>query len=63
MRGALDGLERWGFILQGRFCAEAGEVEWCERRLLARIYRYTLKRLHSDIETVSPADFMRFLSH
>jgi ATP-dependent Lhr-like helicase len=36
-------------------------VEWCERRLLARIHRYTLNRLRAEIEPVSPADFMRFL--
>ena len=31
----------------------AGE-EWCERRLLARIHRYTLDRLRREIEPVSP---------
>ncbi|HVR10197.1 MAG TPA: DEAD/DEAH box helicase [Thermoanaerobaculia bacterium] len=35
--------------------------EWCERRLLARIHRYTLERLRREIEPVSQADFMRFL--
>jgi ATP-dependent Lhr-like helicase len=39
----------------------AGEIEWCERRLLARIHRYTLERLRREIEPVSQADFMRFL--
>jgi ATP-dependent Lhr-like helicase len=34
---------------------------WCDRRLLARIHRYTLHRLRAEIEPVSPADFMRFL--
>jgi ATP-dependent helicase Lhr and Lhr-like helicase len=37
------------------------DVEWCDRRLLARIHRYTLTRLRAEIEPVSPADFMRFL--
>lgn len=37
------------------------EREWCDRRLLARIHRYTLNRLRAEIEPVSPADFMRFL--
>src|SRR6202521_4962276 len=37
------------------------ETEWCERRLLARIHRYTLERLRREIEPVSQADFMRFL--
>ena len=36
-------------------------VEWCDRRLLARIHRYTLNRLRAEIEPVSPADLMRFL--
>jgi ATP-dependent helicase Lhr and Lhr-like helicase len=45
---------------------EAGEdarapIEWCSRRLLARIHRYTLNRLRKEIEPVSAADFMRFL--
>jgi ATP-dependent Lhr-like helicase len=37
------------------------EVQWCDRRLLSRIHRYTLNRLRAEIEPVSPADFMRFL--
>jgi ATP-dependent Lhr-like helicase len=41
--------------------AEAPEEEWCERRLLARIHRYTLKRLRREIEPVAAADFLRFL--
>ncbi|HKV96211.1 MAG TPA: DEAD/DEAH box helicase [Gammaproteobacteria bacterium] len=37
------------------------ESEWCERRLLARIHQYTLKRLRNEIEPVTPADYLRFL--
>jgi ATP-dependent Lhr-like helicase len=37
------------------------QVEWCSRRLLARIHSYTLNRLRKEIEPVSAADFMRFL--
>ncbi len=40
--------------------ASPGE-EWCERRLLARVHRYTLDRLRREIEPVSQADFLRFL--
>jgi len=40
---------------------DPGQTEWCVRRLLARIHRYTLNRLRKEIEPVSPADFMRFL--
>jgi ATP-dependent Lhr-like helicase len=36
-------------------------LEWCDRRLLARIHRYTLNRLRAEIAPVTPADFMRFL--
>ncbi|MCU1382944.1 MAG: cshA [Acidobacteria bacterium] len=39
----------------------AFRTEWCDRRLLARIHRYTLNRLRAEIEPVTPADFMRFL--
>ena len=38
-------------------------TEWCDRRLLARIHRYTLNKLRAEIEPVSAADFMRFLLH
>ncbi|RPJ55870.1 MAG: DEAD/DEAH box helicase [Acidobacteria bacterium] len=37
------------------------ELEWCNRRLLARIHRLTLGRLRREIEPASPAQFMRFL--
>src|SRR5262249_49829749 len=36
-------------------------AKWCDRRLLARIHRYTLNRLRSEIEPVSAFDFIRFL--
>ena len=35
--------------------------EWCERRLLARIHRYTVRRLRAEIEPVAARDFLRFL--
>src|SRR5437016_344960 len=56
-------LERQGRILRGRFTPGTIELEWCDRRLLARIHRYTLNRLRSEIEPVAAADFMRFLLH
>ena len=37
------------------------EDEFCDRRLLARIHRYTLDRLRREIDPVSQQDFMRFL--
>jgi ATP-dependent Lhr-like helicase len=61
---ALAALQQEGFVIQGRFTTETtAEGEWCERGLLARIHRYTLKQLRSEIEPVAPADFMRFLFH
>ncbi len=61
--GALLALEGEGKLLRGRFTPAAETLEWCDRRLLARIHRYTLNRLRSEIEPVSAADFMRFLLH
>ena len=57
---ALLTLEAEGAVLRGAFTA-GGASEWCDRRLLARIHRYTLNRLRAEIEPVAPADFMRFL--
>ncbi|MBM3925138.1 MAG: DEAD/DEAH box helicase [SAR202 cluster bacterium] len=59
---ALVALEAQGFALRGRFSPGAnGSQEWCDRRLLARIHRYTLDRLRQEIEPVSASDFLRFL--
>ena len=60
---ALLALQTEGFVMQGHFTGAVtdGPTEWCERRLLARIHRYTLGRLRSEIEPVSAADYMRFL--
>lgn len=58
---ALIRLESEGYVLRGRFTPGASEDEWCERHLLARIHRYTVKRLRREIEPVERADFMRFL--
>ncbi len=58
---ALLALESEGAVLRGIFSPGARELEWCDRRLLARIHRYTLNRLRAEISPVSAADFMRFL--
>jgi ATP-dependent Lhr-like helicase len=52
-------LEREGSVLRGRFEGQAG---WCNRRLLARIHRYTLDRLRKEIEPVTASEFLRFLT-
>ena len=61
---ALAAVEAEGGALRGRFTPEAiaaEAVEWCERRLLARIHRRTLDGLRRLIEPVSPAVLVRFL--
>ena len=60
---ALAQLEAEGQILRGRFTTSdpAAEIEWCHRRLLARIHRLTLGRLRREIEPVSTAEFFAFL--
>jgi ATP-dependent Lhr-like helicase len=57
---ALLALESEGVVLRGSFTSPRA-FEWCDRRLLARIHRYTLNRLRAEIAPVSPAEFMRFL--
>src|SRR5712675_1302551 len=70
---ALGKLEAEGFAMRGRFGSGSvqgaaiapglgiAEEEWCERRLLARVHRYTVKRLRAEIEPVQARDFLRFL--
>ena len=41
--------------MSGRFTPGARETEWCDRALLARIHRYTVKRLREEIEPVVDA--------
>ena len=54
-------LQNEGFVFQGSFTPGSGLDQWCDRRLLARIHRYTMKRLRSEIQPVSAQNFMRFL--
>jgi ATP-dependent helicase Lhr and Lhr-like helicase len=58
-RDALLALEAHGSVLR---CRIAGREAWCERRLLARIHRYTLDRLRREIEPASAAELWRFLA-
>ena len=58
---ALLALESEGAVLRGHFSPNIRTLEWCDRRLLSRIHRYTLNRLRAEIAPVSPAQFMRFL--
>ncbi|MET1027259.1 MAG: DEAD/DEAH box helicase [Dongiaceae bacterium] len=58
---ALTALEVEGFVMRGRFTAGGNDEEWCDRRLLARIHHYTVRRLRAEIEPVAARDFLRFL--
>ncbi len=58
---ALARLEAQGQIFRGHFRHKDGDVEWCNRRILARIHRATLGKLRREIEPVTPLDFERFL--
>ena len=74
---ALLRMEAGGAILRGNFSGTApelrsagqpgeavpkqGEIEWCERRLLARIHRLTVATLRKQIEPVTAARFMQWL--
>lgn len=69
---ALEQLEAQGQVLRGTFRPREAfpssqtrdaklEIEWCDRRLLARIHRRTVLTLRREIQTVSASDFMRFL--
>jgi ATP-dependent Lhr-like helicase len=61
IQSAMLGLEAEGVAMRGRFTPDAAQEQWCERRLLARIHRYTVKRLRAEIEPVQARDFLRFL--
>jgi ATP-dependent Lhr-like helicase len=57
---ALIALENQGSVLRGRFTGDLGQ-EWCDRRLLARIHRYTLEGLRRQIAPVPPEQYIQFL--
>ena len=77
LQAALVRLESQGQVLRGQFrpsgqnadlksqmANDEGQtmaLEWCHRRLLARIHRRTVGKLRKEIEPVATADFMRFL--
>jgi ATP-dependent Lhr-like helicase len=61
VQSAFTQLEAEGAVLRGHFTPGSGGVEWCERRLLARIHRLTLDGLRRQIQPVDVATFFRFL--
>ena len=58
---ALAALESEGAIIRGRFLPAVNDEQWCDRRLLARVHHYTVRRLRSEIDPVAARDFLRFL--
>ncbi len=73
---ALAALESEGQIFQGRYRdvgqdailrpianrPPSSEIEWCNRRILARIHHLTLGRLRREIAPVTAAQFHQFLA-
>ncbi|MGJ5817497.1 DEAD/DEAH box helicase [Paludibaculum fermentans] len=56
-------LEFEGQVLSGHFSQPAAtELEWCNRRVLARIHRTTLGRLRREIAPVTAQQFHAFLA-
>jgi ATP-dependent Lhr-like helicase len=67
IRNALLRMEGSGAVLRGQFEAQVAnppedDIEWCDRRLLARIHRLTLGTLRKQVEPVSAATFMQWLT-
>ncbi len=57
-------LEQAGFVLQGRFTdpdsTDLDTIEWCARRLLARMHSYSRTNRRKAVEPVTAVDFVRF---
>ena len=64
---ALIGLETEGFVFRGQFTPSVTNAEkeleqqWCERRLLQRIHRYTIETHRQNIRPVPLQAYMRYL--
>ncbi len=53
-------LQNDGFAMQGRYTGE-DQVEWCARRLLARMHSYSRRSRRDTTRSVTKQDFLRFL--
>jgi len=58
---ALAALEGEGFAIQGRYRDPTGEIEWCARRVLARIHVAAQRGRRNTVTTATTAEFMRML--
>lgn len=55
-------LEQEGYAMRGNFDLPISQrIQWCERGLLARIHRRTIKNLRKQIQPISINGFMRYL--
>ncbi|MAG58450.1 MAG: hypothetical protein CMJ83_19355 [Planctomycetes bacterium] len=61
LAGATARLQSTGVLLRGRFDSALDGPQACDRRLLARIHRYTLETLRKQIRPVSAQAYLRFL--
>jgi ATP-dependent Lhr-like helicase len=55
---SLEMIEAEGSVLRGKFTPGIHEVEWCDRRTLARIHRYTQAGFRQRLEPVDPPTFL-----
>ena len=55
--------EGYAMVMRGANGNRTDDKTWCERRLLARIHRYSRERRRKAVRPVSPAAYMRFLLH
>ncbi len=58
---ALGHLENEGVVLRGSYRQGIEGLEFCDRRILARIHRSTIESLRSQVEPIPPSAFIRFL--
>ena len=66
IEAALLALEVEGYVFRGQFTPDKAnrqpaETEWCERRLLQRIHRYTIDAHRKAIKPVSMQNYLQFL--
>jgi ATP-dependent Lhr-like helicase len=58
-------LETQGLLMRGSFerpaASEEYEIEWCERRILQRIHKWTMGTKRRQVESIPPSAFLRWL--
>ncbi len=59
---ALLRLESEGTAMRGQFTSVSDDLQWCDRKFLARIHKRTISGLRNQIKPASRAEFVRFLT-